>query len=45
MCNGASAPSIINTFNGNDAVKSWFFRQDGFGHQFPNGSHAKQRLP
>jgi hypothetical protein len=41
MCNGASADSTINTFNGNNAVSSWFFRQDGFGHQFPNGSHAR----
>ena len=44
MCNGASANSTANTFNGNDAVTQWFFREDGYGHQWPNGSHAKQPM-
>lgn len=44
MCNGASATDSINTFNGNDAVKGWFFREDGFGHDWPNGSHANQPM-
>jgi hypothetical protein len=44
MCNGASANSTTNTFNGNDAVQQWFFRQDGFGHQWPHGPHAKQPM-
>jgi hypothetical protein len=44
MCNGATAIDSINTFNGNDAVTGWFFRQDGYGHDWPNGSHAKQPM-